>query len=74
MVTKEVTKQEKLDLVASRIRNHKINKFNSELFIIEEEASLDPTESDIASARASILSSESQIAALEEKYSVIQAE
>lgn len=74
MISTEVTKQEKLDLIASRIRNHKINKFNSELFIIEEEASLAPAESDIASARASILSSESQIAALEETYSVIQAE
>lgn len=74
MSDKDVTKEEKLGIIASHIRNIKVNKFNLELTILEEEASTSPNEADILSINSQITILNSKISALEEKYTAVQAE
>jgi hypothetical protein len=73
MTNKDITKEEKLNLVASRIRNVKIDKFNAELTLIEQNALDNPEESVVASANKIISNVNSQITALEAQYTAIQA-
>jgi hypothetical protein len=74
MSDKDITKEQKLSMVASRIRGVKIDKFNAELNIIEQNALETPEESIVASANKIISNASSQIAALEAQYTLIQAE
>jgi hypothetical protein len=74
MSDKDVTKEQKLSIVASRIRGVKIDKFSAELNIIEQNALETPEESIVASANKIISNASSQIAALEAQYTLIQAE
>jgi hypothetical protein len=74
MTNKDITKEEKLNLVASRIRNVKIDKFNAELTLIEQNALENPEESIVISANKIISNVNSQITALEAQYTSIQAE
>jgi hypothetical protein len=74
MTNKDITREEKLNLVASRIRNVKIDKFNAELNLIEQNALENPEESIVASANKIISNVNAQIAALEAQYTSIQAE
>jgi hypothetical protein len=74
MSDKDITKEQKLSMVASRIRGVKIDKFNAELNIIEQNALETPEETIVASANKVIASAASQISALEAQYTLIQAE
>jgi hypothetical protein len=74
MSDKDVTKEQKLSIVASRIRGVKIDKFNAELNIIEQNALEVPEENIVASANKIISNAGAQIAALEAQYTSIQAE
>lgn len=74
MVSSDITKDEKLSLVASRIRNVKIDKFNAELTLIEQNALENPDESIVASANKIISNVNAQITALQAQYDAIQAE
>jgi len=74
MSDKDVTKEQKLSMVASRIRGVKVEKFNAELNIIEQNALETPEENIVASANKVISNADVQIAALEAKYTLIQAE
>ena len=74
MSDKDVTKEQKLAMVASRIRGVKIEKFSAELNIIEQNALETPEESIVASADKIISNASAQIAALEAQYTLIQAE
>lgn len=74
MSDKDVTKEEKLAIIASHIRNIKVNKFNLELTVLEENASTSPNEDDIASINSQIAVIDRKISALESKYTAVQAE
>jgi len=74
MSDKDITKEQKLSMVASRIRGVKIDKFNAELTIIEQNAIETPEENIIASANRIISNATSQISALDAQYTLIQAE
>jgi hypothetical protein len=74
MSDKDITKEQKLAMVASRIRGVKVDKFNAELNLIEQNALETPEESIVASANKVIASAASQISALEAQYTLIQAE
>lgn len=74
MSDKNITKEQKLSIVASRIRGVKINKFNAELNIIEQNALDTPEASIIASANEVIDDTNAQIAALEAQYTAIESE
>lgn len=74
MSDKNVTKEEKLGIIASHIRNIKVNKFNLELTILEEEATNSPNQDDITSINAQIAVYDSKLSALEAKYTAVQAE
>jgi hypothetical protein len=74
MSDKDVTKEQKLSIVASRIRGVKIDKFNAELNIIEQNALETPEENIVASANKIISNAGAQITALEAQYTLIQAE
>ena len=74
MSDKDVTKEQKLSIVASRIRGVKIEKFSAELNIIEQNALETPEETIVASANKIISNAGAQISALEAQYTLIQAE
>ena len=74
MSEKDITKEQKLNIVASRIRGVKVDKFNAELNVIEQNALEEPEASIIASANKIIANAGIQIAALEAQYTSIQAE
>ena len=74
MSDKDVTKEQKLVMVASRIRGVKIEKFSAELNIIEQNALETPEETIVASANKVISNASAQIAALEAQYTAIESE
>ena len=74
MTTKEVTKEDKLEIVSSRIHDLKINKFNLELTLLEEASISSPNTADVESINLQIEVYNSKITALEDKYTVIQSE
>jgi hypothetical protein len=74
MSDKDVTKEQKLSIVASRIRGVKIEKFSAELNIIEQNALETPEETIVASANKIISNAGAQIAALEAQYTAIESE
>ena len=74
MTNIEVTKENKLEIVASRIHDLKINKFNLELTLLEEASISSPNTADVESINLQIEIYNSKITALEDKYTVIQSE
>jgi hypothetical protein len=74
MSDKDITKEQKLSMVASRIRGVKIDKFNAELNVIEQNALEVPEDSIVASANKIITNAGAQIAALEAQYTAIESE
>ena len=74
MTNKELTKEDKLEVVASRIHDLKINKFNLELTLLEEASISSPNMADIESINLQIEVYNSKITALENKYTIIQSE
>ena len=73
MSEKDITKEQKLNIVASRIRGVKVDKFNAELNVIEQNALENPDSSVVASADKVISNAALQITALEAQYTSIQA-
>jgi hypothetical protein len=69
-----ISKENKLSLIDARVRGIKIDKFNAELSIIEQNALEAPEESVVASANKIITRAIAQITALEAQYNSIQAE
>jgi hypothetical protein len=74
MTNKEITKEDKLGIVASRIHDLKINKFNLELTLLEEASISSPNTTDVESINLQIEVYNSKITALEDKYTIIQSE
>lgn len=74
MSEKNVTKEQKLSIVASRIRGVKVDKFNAELNVIEQNALETPDASIVASANKIIANCDAQIVALEAQYTSIESE
>jgi hypothetical protein len=74
MSDKDITKEQKLSIVASRIRGVKVDKFNAELNLIEQNALETPEETIVASANKIISNAGAQIAALEAQYTAIESE
>ena len=74
MSEKDVTKEQKLSIVASRIRGVKVDKFNAELNIIEQNALEVPVAEIVASSNKIISNASAQIAALEAQYTAIESE
>jgi hypothetical protein len=73
MTNKDISKEEKLNLVSARIRGVKVDKFNAELNLVEQNALDNPDSSVVASANKVISNAILQIAALEAQYTSIQA-
>ena len=74
MTNIEVTKEDKLEIVTSRIHDLKINKFNLELTLLEEASISSPNTADVESINLQIEVYNSKITALEDKYTIIQSE
>jgi hypothetical protein len=74
MLSTDITKEEKLNLIASRILGVKINKYSAELNIIEQNATDAPEASIIASSNKTIDTAEAQIVALQAQYDAVEAE
>jgi hypothetical protein len=74
MTSTDITKEDKLGLIASRIRGVKINKYSAELNIIEQNATDAPEASIVASSNKTIQTAEAQIEALQAQYDSVEAE
>jgi hypothetical protein len=74
MPSTDITKEEKLDLIASRIRGVRITKYNAELNIIEQNATDTPEAGIITSSNKTIEMTEAQITALQAQYALVEAE
>ena len=74
MSSTDITKEEKLNLIASRIRGVKINKYSAELNIVEQNATDAPEASIIASSNKTIDTADAQIAALQAQYDAVNVE
>jgi len=74
MSSTDITKEEKLNLIASRIRGVKINKYSAELNIIEQNATDAPEATIVASSNKTIDTAEAQIAALQAQYDAVNVE
>jgi hypothetical protein len=70
----DITKEEKLNLIASRIRGVKISKYNAELNIVEQNATDAPEPSIVESSNKTINTAEAQIAALQAQYDSVNVE
>lgn len=73
-ISKNISKEEKLGMVASRIKGVKVDKFNAELTLIEQNALETPDASIVASANKIIANTDAQITALEAQYTSIESE
>lgn len=73
MSEKDLTNDQKLSIIATRIRGIKIEKFNAELNIIEQNALENPEASIVASANKVISNCDAQVAALEAQYTAVSA-
>jgi hypothetical protein len=65
MADYDLTAEEKIAVINTHIKNINYNKFNAELVIIEENASVEPSVANISNANATIAEAVAQIAALE---------
>jgi len=74
MSSTDITKEEKLNLIASRIRGVKINKYSAELNIIEQNATDAPEATIVASSNKTIDIADAQIAALQAQYDAVNVE
>jgi hypothetical protein len=74
MSSTEITKEEKLNLIASRIRGIKISKYSAELNIVEQNATDAPEASIVASSNKTIDTADAQIAALQAQYNAVNVE
>ena len=70
----ELTKEDKLSLIASRIRGVKINKYSAELNLIEQNATDAPEATIVASSNKTIDTADAQIAALQAQYDAVNVE
>jgi hypothetical protein len=74
MASTDITKEEKLNLIATRIRGVKIDKYNAELNIIEQNATDTPEANIIASSNKTIDNADAQIVALQAQYASVETE
>jgi hypothetical protein len=74
MLSTDITKEEKLDLIASRIRGVRITQYNAELNIIEQNATGAPEAGIITSSNKTIEATQAQIDALQAQYALVEAE
>jgi hypothetical protein len=74
MPNTNITKEEKLDLIASRIRGVRITQYNAELNIIEQNATDAPEAGIITSSNKTIEATQAQIDALQAQYALVEAE
>ena len=74
MASTDITKEDKLGLIASRIRGVKINQYNAQLNIIEQNATGTPEAGIITSSNKTIEETEAQIDALQAQYDAVNVE
>ena len=70
----DITKEDKLNLIASRIRGVKISKYSAELNIIEQNATDAPEATIVESSNKTIDTADAQIAALQAQYDAVNVE
>lgn len=70
----DITKEDKLNLIASRIRGVKISKYSAELNIIEQNATDTPEATIVESSNKIIDTADAQIAALQAQYDAVNVE
>jgi hypothetical protein len=74
MVNNDISKEEKLNIISSRIRSVRIDRFNAELNVIEQNALETPQATIVSSANKIIANADAQITALQAQYTAIESE
>jgi len=67
-----LSKDEKIQLILSRMRNVQINKYNAYLSLLEEQALPSPRENYIESTNDTISIADAQLAALQQEYDTVE--
>ncbi len=71
MADYDLTAADKIAVIHSHIKNINYNKFNAELVIVEENATLAPSATNISDANATITEANAQITALEAQITAL---
>jgi len=74
MINNDISKEEKLNIISSRIRSVRIDRFNAELNVIEQNALEIPQATIVSSANKIIANADAQITALQAQYTAIESE
>lgn len=70
-MTYELSKDEKLAVIQSHMKNVALNKYNAELALLEEQASSSPKSQNIQAVNDTIAQSDAQLTALQQEYDLV---
>lgn len=67
----ELSKEEKLAVIETHMKNVLFNKYNAELSLLQEQAVSSPKEQNIQAANDTIAQSDAQLIALQQEYDLV---
>jgi len=70
-MTYELSKEEKLAVIETHMKNVLFNKYNAELSLLQEQAVSSPKEQNIQAANDTIAQSDAQLIALQQEYDLV---
>lgn len=70
-MTYELSKEDKLAVIQSHMKNVALNKYNAELSLLQEQAALSPKSQNIQAANDTIAQSDAQLEALQQEYDLV---
>lgn len=70
-MTYELSKEDRLAVIESHMKNVAFNKYNAELSLIQEQALSAPKAKNIQAANDTIAQSNAQLAALQQEYDLV---
>lgn len=70
-MTYALSKEDKLAVIETHIKNVLFNKYNAELSLLQEQAVSSPKEQNIQAANDTIAQSDAQLTALQQEYDLV---
>ena len=70
-MTYELSKEDKLAVIQSHMKNVALNKYNAELSLLQEQAVSSPKEQNIQTLNDTIAQADAQLAALQQEYDLV---
>ena len=70
-MTYELSKEEKLAVITTHMKNVQLNRYNAELSLLQEQAVSLPKEQNIQTLNDTIAQADAQLAALQQEYDLV---